>query len=165
LSCVRPDEGINFRISLLRSRLRTIIGKHTGDRPRVRNPGENAFVPDSGDFVWLTFDPRAGGPAPDLGIESENIQRQVRLGVSMSRHQLGQGIPIRSSHTCRRWNNRSHFGRSLEKCRLESAPRRTVGTLHRGSNGRSASKIGAATRVLNAGDPLPRVPRSLIPYS
>jgi len=57
-----------------------------------------AFVPDVGDFVWLTFDPQAGreqaGRRPALVLSPESLQREIRTGAGVPHHESGQRIPI-----------------------------------------------------------------------
>ena len=54
---------------------------------------KSTFVPDAGDFVWLTFDPQAGpraGRTPSgSGPESESVQRKIRPGAGMPNHESG----------------------------------------------------------------------------
>lgn len=151
-SFVRPGESMNFRISSLRSRLRTVIEKQIGGGPRVRNPGEIRLRARRRRFRLVGLRsasrPRASGTAPGAGDESEILQCKVRLSVSMPSHEPSKGVPVRTSDPRQRRSDRSHFSRSSEKCRLESAPRGTIGALPGRSNGRSAGKVGAAPGVL-----------------
>jgi hypothetical protein len=143
---------MNFRISSLRSRLRTVIEKQIGGGPRVRNPGENRLRARRRRFRLVDLRsasrPRAGGTAPGVGDESEILQCKVRLGVSMPSHEPSKGVPVRSSDSRQCGSDRSRSSRSSQKRRLESAPRGTIGALPGRSNGRSAGEVGAASGVL-----------------
>ena len=64
----------------------------------VRNPGEGAFVPDAGDFVWLTFDPQAGraqaGRRPALVLSPRIYNARSGLALACPVTNQAKGYPF-----------------------------------------------------------------------
>jgi mRNA interferase MazF len=59
------------------------MAKRTGARPSGERRGEPAYVPDSGELVWLTFSPQVGreqaGRRPGLVLSPRSYNAKVGL--------------------------------------------------------------------------------------
>ena len=86
-----------------------------------------AYVPETGDFIWLTFDPQAGreqaGRRPALVLSPRTYNAKSGLALVCPITNQAKGYPFRGGCSLNTRRDRCNPGRSREERRLESPPR------------------------------------------